>query len=305
MRPNAHLYIKPDAYRYMPAGTPRLLGADATRYFWPGAKKETPRQESSGAIRADSDQLSQARTELAILRAEFKFRRFLRALKANFNPSQPRDDRGRWADAGSADNQLADGSDPRILSDAEPDSFQEYSQYAQDRSRGQISVRIGNQTFQVEGGQAARLVEAQARAEFSTARVRETEPNWRPEPSAYETVEGLIRAYNAQAQEAQNRASELARAGIGPGPFARESIEARSPNTDFTAAERREMNRIGEAFGCHTCGTLNSGSLVGNFVPDHQPPTQLNPLSSLQRLYPQCVSCSQMQGGMIRRYRSR
>jgi hypothetical protein len=85
MRPNAHLYIKPDAYRYMPAGTPCLLGADATRYFWPGAKKETPRQESSAAIRADSDQLSQARTELAILRAEFKFRRFLRALKANFN----------------------------------------------------------------------------------------------------------------------------------------------------------------------------------------------------------------------------
>jgi hypothetical protein len=55
------------------------------------------------------------------------------------------------------------------------------------------------------------LVDAQARAQTATARVRELEPNWRPRPSAYESVEGLIRAYEAEAQEAQARARELER----------------------------------------------------------------------------------------------
>jgi hypothetical protein len=70
--------------------------------------------------------------------------------------------------------------------------------------------------IEVEGGQAARLVEVQARAQAATARVRALDPSWRPRPSAYETVEGLIRAYEAEAQEAQARARELEIPQKGP-----------------------------------------------------------------------------------------
>lgn len=59
---------------------------------------------------------------------------------------------------------------------------------------------------------------------------------------------------------------------IGIGQFAAESIPARSPARDFTAAERNEINSIGSTAGCHTCGSTSPGTLSGNFVPDHQPP---------------------------------
>jgi Phage capsid family len=42
------------------------------------------------------------------------------------------------------------------------------------------------------------------------------------------------------------------------------------------------------------------GTRTGNFVPDHQPPNALNQFGRSQRLYPQCVSCSDFQGGWIR-----
>jgi hypothetical protein len=152
---------------------------------------------------------------------------------------------------------------------------------------------------EVEPGQAARLVDAQARAEGSIARVRELDPNWRPTPSFYESVEGRIRAYEAEAREAQARASELARVGVGPGPFACDSIPARGPERDFTAAERREINRIGSETGCNTCGTKDPGTSSGNFIPDHQPPSALNYMARPQRLFPHCLTCSLRQGGWI------
>lgn len=35
MRPNAHLYIRADAYRFSPPGSARLGDKDSVRYFWP------------------------------------------------------------------------------------------------------------------------------------------------------------------------------------------------------------------------------------------------------------------------------
>lgn len=137
-------------------------------------------------------------------------------------------------------------------------------------------------------------------AESAIARIRELDPNWQPTPSAYESVEGRIRAYNAEAREAQTRASELASKGIGPGPFAGESIPARGPERNFTTTERDELNRIGSETGCHTCGTKIGGTPLGNFVVDHQPPSALNSLGRVQQLYPQCLTCSLRQGGWIR-----
>jgi hypothetical protein len=52
--------------------------------------------------------------EIATIRAELKFRKFMRAVKAAFNPDQPRDEDGRWTDSGS--------TSPKADSDATADS---------------------------------------------------------------------------------------------------------------------------------------------------------------------------------------
>jgi hypothetical protein len=88
---------------------------------------------------------------------------------------------------------------------------------------------------------------------------------------------------------------------IGIGKYAGRSIAARSSGRGFTAAERAEINAIGSRTGCHTCGTTNPGTKSGNFVPDHQPASALNPAGGSQRRYPQCISCSREQGLEIAR----
>jgi RHS repeat-associated protein len=83
---------------------------------------------------------------------------------------------------------------------------------------------------------------------------------------------------------------------LSPGPFADVSVPARGPQPSFTSAERAAMNNAGV---CHTCGTTNPGTKSGNFVPDHQPPSALNPPGNPQRLYPQCIDCMRRQGGEV------
>jgi hypothetical protein len=235
-------------------------------------------------------------------------RRFLPpALDRKYRPDQPRDSWGRWVDAGGANATSTETgiTDHRVLSDASEDPIVPGAQYAQNRVRNPLTtIRINGQQFELTPAQAARLAIAEARADFSTARVREIDPKWKPTQSWAQTPEGIIKAYNAEAREAQDRAYELSRQGIAPGPFAGESIPARGPKCDFTAAERREINRIGEATGCHTCGTLYPGTMRRNFVPDHQPPSALNSSGRAQRLYPQCAWCSKQQGGAVRRFQT-
>jgi RHS repeat-associated protein len=91
-----------------------------------------------------------------------------------------------------------------------------------------------------------------------------------------------------------------ARAGkVGPGPYAKDSISA-GPSARPTAAQQRQINEMGRANGCHTCGTKNPGTKSGNFVGDHQPPTKLNPPGGQQQYHPQCQGCSDAQGGRLR-----
>lgn len=85
---------------------------------------------------------------------------------------------------------------------------------------------------------------------------------------------------------------------LTPGQHASEWSPARGPGRDFTAAEREAVNEIGRKYGCHTCGTKNPGTKSGDFIPDHQPPSQLAPGQS-QRLFPHCKACSLRQGGEV------
>jgi hypothetical protein len=316
MRHDWERFLKPGWEKSMPPGSSvaadmyHQLKAEKGRK-WP-VRAPAPTREEIAAEKAAYEEYQRKLAELRWMLAELKLDLTLRRLrekanKANFNPAQPRvpagsHEGGQWTSGGGSSGEVGAGqNDPRVLSDAIPhNEWKPGAQYAQNRVRASVSVRIGGRVVNVEGGQAARLIEAQTRAEGAKARVRELEPNWKPRPSAYESVEGLIRAYEGEAREAQARASELARVGIGPGPFAGESIPARGPERDFTAAERREINRIGFETGCHTCGTFDPGTRTTNFVPDHQPPNALNPLLRSQRLYPQCISCSDSQGGWIR-----
>ncbi len=53
------------------------------------------------------------------------------------------------------------------------------------------------------------------------------------------------------------------------------SIPASGPRAK--AGERRAVNDIGGVTGCHECGATEPGTKSGNWIPDHQPPTALNP----------------------------
>lgn len=77
--------------------------------------------------------------------------------------------------------------------------------------RGPTSVRIGGRTLEATPAQAARYALAEARARDRVARVREIDPRWSPRPSIYETMEGAIRARQAEASEAQTQLAELAK----------------------------------------------------------------------------------------------
>lgn len=87
--------------------------------------------------------------------------------------------------------------------------------------------------------------------------------------------------------------------GVGVGPYAGGSIPA-GPTPRPTAEQQKGINDLGGTFGCHTCGTTDPGTKSGNWVGDHQPPSSINPPGGAQDYYPQCLGCSQTQGGRLR-----
>jgi hypothetical protein len=101
---------------------------------------------------------------------------------------------------------------PQIMSDVLPDNtWIPGARYAaEERNSGGVPARIEGREFEIEGGLAGRLVEAQTRAEHALAQVRKLDPNWRPRPSFFEGVQGAIRAYESEAEQAQARLRELA-----------------------------------------------------------------------------------------------
>lgn len=200
-------WTRHDAHRFAPPVPPKSFAARRL-------EQRRADEELAAATAAQEEferEVLALRRELASIRLDYELRRF----HQKYSPNQP-----------------------RVLSDAIPDNAAiPGAQYATSRSRGSG----GGRTSDLEGGQAARLVEAQTRADAAISRVREIDPSWRPTPSFKETPEGSIRAYEAEAKEAQAYANELAGKGLCPGPFAGESIPARGPERSFTAAERGEI----------------------------------------------------------------
>lgn len=161
-------------------------------------------------------------------------------LKAGFRPDQPRvpagnRDGGQWTDEGTARLSRASGRGGR--------------------SRG------GGRWSTASPAQQTRLALSASQMHAALNNIRRIDPKWRPTPQLFETIEGQIAANHATARQARARLTELQRQGIGPGPFAAESIPARGAGRKFTSQERQEINRIGRESGCHTCGTRRPAPL--------------------------------------------
>lgn len=88
---------------------------------------------------------------------------------------------------------------------------------------------------------------------------------------------------------------------LQPGSFAQRAIPVNSA-LHASDGQKKIIQELGKQYGCHTCGRKR----VAQFVADHQPPTKLNQSSntaSLQWYYPQCRSCSSLQGAALSRGR--
>ncbi|MBN9076923.1 MAG: hypothetical protein J0H84_11955 [Rhizobiales bacterium] len=178
--------------------------------------------------------------------------RFRRELKAGFHPNEPRIPAGnpgiggQWTDEG--------GVSARVV---------------RVQSRGprgeEPPERIAGRLFDATPAEEARLEISQAQMQAALRRVQQLDPNWKPRPSLYETIEGEITANEAATREAQDRL------------------------------------RIGRIYGCHTCGTKDPGTRSGNFFVDHQPPNARNNRGRSQRIFPHCMICSARQGNWLSR----
>ncbi len=195
------------------------------------------------------------------------------------------------------------GSDgTETLSDALPDPVVVGQQYAAGGSSGRPARRGGGPPEGPVGRFISQVYQAKLRtfAELDPSNELLTTiqaPDWRPDQSHINRIDlEIIKARQRAPGAIDSQAS-----GIGIGPFARESIRARSGNRDWKEEERLENNRIGYQNGCHTCGTREPGTIGGNFILDHQSPTRLNPPGQDQIILPQCLSCSVRQGGLISR----
>ena len=205
-------------------------------------------------------------------------------LKAGFRIDQPRvpagnPEGGQWVAEGS-------GSSPILVSRRGP--------------RGSGQVRILGRWQAITPAQEARLALSVGRMQEALQAVHRREPNWKPTPQVYETIEGLIRANEATAREATLRALQQSLPRTGIGPYAKEWISAPANNKRLNRVQQAEIDRIGRIYGCHRCGIKVPGTKRGHFIGDHQVPKSLGRPS---RIYPHCPACSTSQGGFISKER--
>jgi hypothetical protein len=112
MRPEKEAWVEHQRRRWMRHDAHRWMRPDARQ------QKGTPKSQTGTDVGADADtevEFQQQRLAVASLRLEWELLQFaLKGRKAGFEPGQPRDDHGRWTDAGDAGAAMAqfdDGND--------------------------------------------------------------------------------------------------------------------------------------------------------------------------------------------------
>jgi hypothetical protein len=237
---------------------------------------------------------------------------------AKYRPDQPRvpagsPEGGQWTDGG--------GSGPMSFEEWLAGGWADFGAVEIDRTTGEATSAWklpdedtpldwangrgrggGSGWANATPGQQARWAASELQAQAAIRRVQELDPRWQPPASMSQGIEGAILSNQAVVRQAEARLLQLQGMGIGPGPFAVESIPATRSSTG-RRSERDEIDRIGRMFGCHTCGATEPSTSHGRFIGDHQRPTALNPVGTAQRLFPHCQSCSDSQGGYIRSLR--
>jgi hypothetical protein len=146
-------WMRPDAHRWMRPDVREVRGLDQYRFVKPrlhdGEHGGPLSAETAGRLAAYQD-LLRLQSEVKALRREFAQRRLSCALKAGFNPDQPRDELGRWTDTGGGN------SDPRVMSDTVPDiSWMPGAQYAQNDTQ-RYSVNLAEEEAPVGIGHTIR-----------------------------------------------------------------------------------------------------------------------------------------------------
>jgi hypothetical protein len=123
-RHDAHLWVRHDAWRFMPPGSPIYTGRDVVKYGEPnfGRPTEDELRRAQAEEEAFQCEVAELRAALGALKAEIpagrqrqwreekrlsdlRWQRFLQKVKAGFNPDQPRvpagnPDGGQWTSEG-------------------------------------------------------------------------------------------------------------------------------------------------------------------------------------------------------------
>lgn len=245
-------------------------------------------------LRRLSGALAGARVEAALARLKL-------LLRAGYRPDQPRvpagnPDGGQWTDApGRAGRSDTDGDGAN-----NPDDLVHLVGRRVARRGNQI--RVGDRWLEATPAQQLRA-ELSYKAMRKAVREAQTlNDTWRPRPQFYETVEGLIRANEATRLEAELYLYFQTGRPPRPGAFAHDWLTAPPSGLRLTAQQRRELDSIGQKFGCHGCGSTTNLTPRGHSVGDHQIPRSLG---KADRIYPHCIYCSASQGGLINTYRQR
>jgi hypothetical protein len=300
LRPDWQRWVRHDAHRFAPPSV-------QTKSF--AARRIEQRQAEEQA--AFDSELSAFQTEHLALRrevAEVKFELAWRWLcrKYGYNPNQPRvprgnPDGGRWVSGEASGSADGSGNTSEISSDLASDNQgKPGARYAQNLPRGRGPILINGQLIQPTLRQEALLDALEGRSQAATQKVQTVLPNWRAPESVYSTIDGRIESLRAQAESAEAKVLEMQDKGLLPGRYAGESIPARGPDRNYNSQERSDNKRNFEATGCNTCGTRTAGTPSGEPVLDHHPPSAITAPGTPQRLYPQCLTCSLMQGGYVR-----
>ncbi|MEH2070096.1 MAG: DUF4157 domain-containing protein [Nostoc sp.] len=122
----------------------------------------------------------------------------------------------------------------------------------------------------------------------------------------------IQRLNNKSAQEASNEAVQEVEKEYGTGESSLLSGWGKNWITghegrNFTAQTTKDIDNIGNTYGCACCGTKKPGTQNGHFIPDHQPPNALvaGGYNGAIRFYAHCKSCSDRQTGTVTKYKAK